>query len=106
MPSVFPSGTYVEMIVNTSGCMYYMRLNDNGPNSGDDYDSLSGFGTNVSWGHTGALAGDPSRSAYFNGVNAYINYGNSANLNLSGPFTVECWIRPNQEYTSGTPTFL
>jgi len=37
----------------------------------------------------------------FDGTNDYIDCGNKSNLNITGPFTIEAWVKPRQVKDSG-----
>lgn len=107
MPSTFPTGTYPHMIVNTSGIVHYMRFGESTNSSsvtGDDADSLTGYLYNGVFNGGSAIAGDSNNSMGFDGVNDYITFGDTNRL--AGAFTMEVWVYPATNYTSGYPTFL
>lgn len=103
MATVYPAGTYPHMIVNTSGVVHYMRLNESsGGLTGDDADSLTGNWYGISYSQPGAIAGDSNKSIYFDGGGTdYVTFGN--NVANVGAFSMEIWIKPT---AARTQTFL
>jgi len=94
-----PTSTYEAAVAQTKPLLWYRFgetsiLADSAANSG----SLGAAGNgayvgNVDHGVAGALAGSSATAASFTGGKVSVPY--NASLNPNGPFTVECWIKPD-----------
>lgn len=51
------------------------------------------YGSGVQIGVHNVLPGTASGGLQFNGVNSYVDLGNSPNLNFINSFSLECWVR-------------
>ena len=91
--AVVPATAYPDMVL-ASHPVGYWRLDDT---TTTDHDS-SGHGQDgqdippVTHGVPGALAGSTDTAVRLNG--GYINVPTSADLSVTGPFTLEAWVRP------------
>lgn len=79
------------------------RLDEtSGPTAADAIGSNDGsYVGGVTFAAAGALPGDPNPSAGFDGSSGYVAVPFAANLNPSGPFSIEAWVNPSQSTDSG-----
>jgi hypothetical protein len=96
--------TYAEVISAMTGLVSYWKLNEGaGTNAADSAGANTGTYTNTpTLGQTGALTGDTTTSVQFNGTNEYVNVADAASLDLTGPITIEAWIRSNTLINNST----
>jgi hypothetical protein len=92
-----PAPPYSGLVLS-HGPAGYWRL---GERAGGTAADASGKGNNgtyvngVALGLAGPLAGDPDRSAGFDGVNDYVNVPSSPTLAITGDLTIEAWVKPS-----------
>jgi hypothetical protein len=88
--------SYQDTVLD-SGPVSYWRLDEaSGTTAADQKATNSGTYMNApSLGQPGALAGDSDTAVSFNGANNYVDVPTSASLNITGPISVEAWIKVN-----------
>jgi len=98
--------------VLSDGPFAYFRLNETYTTLPDLATNLGTIGTggtgnyvgSVSQGVAGALVGSPDKAASFDGSGARVAVPFTPDLSLSGPFTVEAWVKPALAFASGSGT--
>jgi hypothetical protein len=88
--------SYKDTVLD-SGPISYWRLDEgSGTSAADSKGSNTGTYTNgPTLGQPGALAGDSDTGGTFDGVDDYVRVPNAASLNITGPFSIEAWIKVN-----------
>lgn len=107
------SRIYTDTILSTPGLVGYWKLDEtsgsiawsaNGAVNGNRYGVISG-GTPIwpEWNHDGTGEG---YSVGFDGVNDYVDFGNTFGFINKDSFTLEAWVWPANGGPTGFPTFL
>ena len=77
------------------------------PGSGTTWSDLSGNGNNGTLVNGVGYSGDNLGSLSFDGVDDYVNCGNSSSLNILNQLTISCWILfTNSPNSSGNPSIV
>lgn len=72
--------------------------------TGSTVNDTSGNGNTGTWSGTGArhwVPGEVGTAGNFNGSDDYVDAGNGAALNISGPLTIEFWMKMDNSYSPG-----
>lgn len=83
---------YSDMILATAGLVSYWRLGESSGSAADSKGANTGTCTNVTYSAAGGIAGDANTAFTFNGVDAKVNCGNTASLQLT-TVSVEAWFK-------------
>ncbi len=92
-------GIYTDTVLADSPSSYWLLDETTGTDAVPTRGSFHGTYVNVNLNQTGLLASETRPSVYFNGTSAVITTGSTLNITL--PFTVEMWIKPNQDAMIG-----
>jgi FtsP/CotA-like multicopper oxidase with cupredoxin domain len=84
----------VTLPANPSGLVLAMNFNEGGGDTTQDLSRNGNSGT-VSGGAERGNFGRFGRAIRFDGRNDMVNVANSASLQLTGPLTLEAWVRPS-----------
>jgi hypothetical protein len=86
--------------VNTSGLFGYWRFENESSGIAVDYSGYGNNGTLTSMNNSGNSTSGPTvngmfgKAMQFDGVNDYVNIGNSTSFNITGEITVSAWVYP------------
>jgi hypothetical protein len=96
MPDGTPALTgdaYRDLVMSDAPFAYY-RLDDTGTTAKDQVAGRDGTYKGAVAHASGAIAGDPSTAAVFDGVASYVEVTDSLPLTGNAPFTIEAWASP------------
>ncbi len=92
-------GLYTDAVIADSPSSYWFLDEVSGTDAVPTRGSFHGTYVDVVLNQTGLLASETRPSVYFNGTSAVITTGSTLNVTL--PFTIEMWIKPNQDSMIG-----
>jgi hypothetical protein len=86
---------YAKTVLGTSGLLSYWRLGESSGSTAVD-SSGSNDGTyqgGSTLGEPGALTGNSSTSVKLDGASGYVHVPDAASLDVTGPLTLEAWVK-------------
>jgi hypothetical protein len=90
------ASAYATTIIGDAPISYW-RLGESSGTTAADSSSGGNPGTitgGVTLGAPGAIVGDPNTAMSFNGSTGYVSVATNSNLNMTGDFSVEAWVKP------------
>jgi len=107
-PPPQPPSTYPEGVKGTPGLSGYWRFGEaSGTTAAPAAGSMSGaYGTGVTLGQPGLIAGDSDRAAAFRGASgAQVRFADAFDFSGNAPFSVEAWVKPSTVDATGRRIF-